>query len=236
MSRRISVAERALDDAGLARFVEVLVEADALRFGDLITKSGRPTPYFVNFGQVRTGAHIAALGECYADGVERLFGDEVDLLFGPAYKGIPLAVATAAALHRRGLDVGFAFDRKEAKDHGEGGRIVGMQPRDGDRVVILEDVTTAGTSVRASVPLLAEAADVRLVGILVGVDRREHAEDPMVAALDGLGLEFSTRTAALATIEDVVGLLHGRTIDDADLARVREHLERYGVRPEGSSP
>jgi orotate phosphoribosyltransferase len=224
------VAERALDDAGIARLVDVLVDAEALRFGDLITKSGRPTPYFVNFGQVRTGAQIAALAECYADGVERIFGDGVDLLFGPAYKGIPLAVATSAALHSRGIDVGFAFDRKEAKDHGEGGRIVGMQPRDGDRVVILEDVTTAGTSIRESVPLLRSSADVDVIGILVGVDRREHADDPTVAALDGLGVEFSMRVAALATIEDVADRLHGRTIDDEDLARIRAHLERYGPR------
>jgi orotate phosphoribosyltransferase len=225
------VAERALDDEGIARLVDVLVDAEALRFGDLITKSGRPTPYFVNFGQVRSGAQIAALAECYADGIEHLFGREVDLLFGPAYKGIPLAVATAAALHRRGIDVGFAFDRKEAKDHGEGGRIVGTQPEDGDRVVILEDVTTAGTSIRESVPLLTSAADIVLTGILVGVDRREHADDVTVSALDGLGSEFRTRVAALATIEDVAERLHGRTIDDADLLRIRSHLERYGPRP-----
>lgn len=224
------MAERALDASGIGRLVDVLVDAEALRFGDLITKSGRPTPYFVNFGQVRTGAQIAALAECYADGVEHIFGDAVDVLFGPAYKGIPLAVATSAALHRRGIDVGFAFDRKEAKDHGEGGRIVGMQPRDGDRVVILEDVTTAGTSVRESVPLLRGAADVDVVGILVGVDRSEHADDPTITALDGLGVEFSMRVAALATIEDVAERLHGRTIDDAGLARIREHLERYGPR------
>ena len=224
------MAERALDDAGVRRLVDVLVDAEAVRFGDLVTKSGRPTPYFVNFGQVRTGAQIASLAECYADGVERIFGAEIDVLFGPAYKGIPLAVATSAALHRRGIDVGFAFDRKEMKDHGEGGRIVGMQPRDGDRVVILEDVTTAGTSIRESVPLLRDAADVDLLGILVGVDRREHADDPTLAALDGLGVEFSVRVAALATIDEVAELLHGRTIDDADLARIRAHLARYGPR------
>jgi len=224
------VAERALDAEGIGRLVDVLVDAEALRFGDLITKSGRPTPYFVNFGQVRTGRQIAALAECYADGIERMFGDAVDVLFGPAYKGIPLAVATAAALHRRGIEVGFAFDRKEVKDHGEGGRIVGMQPKNGDRVVILEDVTTAGTSVRESVPLLTGTADIVLTGILVGVDRREHSDDPTIAALDGLGIEFSTRVAALATIEDIAGRLHGRSIDDTDLARIRTHLEQYGPR------
>jgi len=229
MSRRTSVAERALDAAGIARLVDVLVDAEALRFGDLITKSGRPTPYFVNFGQVRTGAQLAALAECYADGIDHLFGGEVDLLFGPAYKGIPLAVATSLALHRRGIEVGFAFDRKEAKDHGEGGTIVGSQPSDGDRIVILEDVTTAGTSLRASLPLLRGAADVDVVGVLVGVDRLERADEPHETALDGIGRLLGVRVAALATIEDVAGMLHGRTIDDADLARIRTHLERYGA-------
>ena len=225
------MAERALDEAGVARLVDVLMDAEALRFGDLVTKSGRPTPYFVNFGQVRTGPQLAALAECYADGVERLFGDGLDLLFGPAYKGIPLAVATALALHRRGIDVGFSFDRKEVKDHGEGGRIVGRQPADGDRVVILEDVTTAGTSLRESLPLLRGAAAVEVVGVLVGVDRLEHADDDSETALDGIGRELGVRVAALATIEDVAERLHGSAIDDADLARIRSHLERYGVRP-----
>jgi orotate phosphoribosyltransferase len=227
---RTSVADRALDAAGLARFIDVLVDAGSLTFGDLITKSGRPTPYFLDMGRIRTGAQVAALAECYADGIERVFGDEVDVLFGPAYKGIPLAVATATALHRRGIEVGFAFDRKEVKDHGEGGRIVGMRPRDGDRVVILEDVTTAGTSVRETVPLLREAARIVLAGILVGVDRREHAGDPTTAALDGLGQEFSTRVAALATIEDVVERLSGGVLGSEDAARIRRHLETYGAR------
>ena len=225
------MAERALDEAGIEQLVDVLVDAEALRFGDLITKSGRPTPYFVNFGQVRTGAQLAALAECYADGVERVFGSGVDLLFGPAYKGIPLAVATSLALQRRGVDVGFAFDRKEAKDHGEGGTIVGMQPRDGDRIVILEDVTTAGTSLRESVPLLRGAADVEVVGVLVGIDRLEHADEPTETALDGIGRTLGVRVAALATIEDVASRLHGRSLGDEDLARIRSHLERYGARP-----
>jgi len=223
------VAERALAQDGIIRLVDVLTDAEALRFGDLVTKSGRPTPYFVNFGQVRTGAHLARLAECYADGVELLTGGEVDLLFGPAYKGIPLAVATALALQRRGLDVGFSFDRKEAKDHGEGGTIVGMQPTDGARIMILEDVTTAGTSLRASIPLLRAAADVEIVGVLVGVDRLEHADDPAESALDGIGRSLDVRVAALVTIEDVVEHLQGRTLGGDDVARIRAHLDRFGV-------
>jgi len=224
------VAERALDAAGLARFVDILVDAGCLTFGDLVTKSGRPTPYFLDMGRVRTGAQIAALAECYADGVERVLGDGVDLLFGPAYKGIPLAVATAAALHRRGVDVGFAFDRKEVKDHGEGGRLVGMRPEDGSRVVILEDVTTAGTSVRETVPLLRATADIRLAAIVVGVDRREHGDDPTVSALDGLGIEFGTRVAALATVEDVVALVPEELLGTDGRQRIAHHLATYGPR------
>jgi len=223
------MAERALHDTGIDAFVTLLDEAGVLTFGQLTTKSGRATPYFVDMGRIRTGAHIHALAERYADGIERTFVDDVDLLFGPAYKGIPLAVATASALHRRGIDVGFAFDRKEAKDHGEGGSIVGMRPVDGTRVVILEDVTTAGTSIRETMPKLRACADVTLSGILVGVDRREYADDPSIAALDGLAREFSTRVAALATIDDVVGRLTDRLTQD-DLARIRDYRALYGVK------
>jgi orotate phosphoribosyltransferase len=222
------MAERALEEAGIDALVALLDEAGVLTFGQLTTKSGRSTPYFIDMGRIRTGAHIHALAERYADGIERIFADEVDLLFGPAYKGIPLAVATASALHRRGIEVGFAFDRKEAKDHGEGGSIVGMRPVDGTRVVILEDVTTAGTSVRETMPKLRACADVVLRGILVGVDRREYADDPTIAALDGLAREFSTRVAALATIDDVVGRLTHRLTDD-DLTRIDEYRALYGV-------
>jgi orotate phosphoribosyltransferase len=223
------MAEAALHGAGIDALVELLDDAEVLTFGDLITKSGRATPYFIDMGRIRTGAHIHRLAECYADGIERTFVDDVDLLFGPAYKGIPLAVATAAALHRRGIDVGFAFDRKEVKDHGEGGSLVGMRPVDGSRVVILEDVTTAGTSVRETLPKLRGIADITLTGILVGVDRREYADEPGIAALDGLGREFSTRVAALATIDDVVARLPHR-LDDEDRARIADYRQRYGVR------
>ena len=223
------MAERALHDAGIDKLVALLDAAQVLTFGDLTTKSGRSTPYFIDMGRIRTGAHIHALAERYADGIERTFADDVDLLFGPAYKGIPLAVATAAALHRRGIDVGFAFDRKEAKEHGEGGSIVGMRPVHGTRVVILEDVTTAGTSVRETMPKLRALADVTLTGILVGVARREFADEPGIAALDGLGREFSTRVAALATIDDVVSRLANR-LTESDRSRIEAYRERYGVR------
>jgi orotate phosphoribosyltransferase len=222
------MAEQALEAAAIDRLVALLTDADVLTFGELVTKSGRPTPYFIDMGRVRTGRHIAALAECYADGVADLFGGGIDLLFGPAYKGIPLVVATAAALHRRGIEVGFAFDRKEAKDHGEGGRLIGMRPEDGMRVLILEDVTTAGTSVRETVPLLRAAARIELVGLLVGIDRRERAEDPQVTALDGLGTEFAMRVASLASIDDIVERL-ADTLSAADRQRIADYRRTYGV-------
>jgi orotate phosphoribosyltransferase len=233
-------------------FVEFMVRCDVLTFGDFVARSGRRTPYFVNAGRYRTGGQVGELGRFYAAAIAEAFGSEVDVLFGPAYKGIPLAVTTAIALAaEHDHDIGFCFDRKEAKDHGEGGRLVGHPLRDGDRVVIVEDVTTAGTSVRATVPLLRAAADVEVVGLVVGVDRRERGAPPAdapvdgssaapgdtaeVSALDALGREFGFRTLALATIDDIVTHLAGREIDgrvvlsDADLARIAAYREEHGV-------
>ena len=228
------MAEAALDAAGIARLAAVLARAGALTFGDLRTRSGRPTPYFVDLGRVSSGRDLADLARCYADGIERVFlppaGPGLDLLFGPAYKGIPLAVATAVELAGRGHDLGVAFDRKEAKDHGEGGLLVGRRPRDGDRVLIVEDVTTAGTSVRASVPLLRSLADVRVVGVLVAVDRRERLDldDPdSPAALDALGAEFGLVPAALSGIAELADRLE---LDAADRDRIAAHLADVGPR------
>ncbi len=228
------MAEAALGPGGIDRLARVLERSGALTFGELRTKSGRPTPYFVDVGRVASGTDLADLARCYADGIEHLFlpphGDGLDLLFGPAYKGIPIAVATAVELAGRGHDLGVAFDRKEAKDHGEGGTLVGRRPRDGDRVLIVEDVTTAGTSVRSAVPLLRGAADVDVVGVLVAVDRRERLdlEDPASpAALDALGPEFGLRPAALAGIADIAARLD---LDPEDRRRIAAHLADVGPR------
>lgn len=217
------------------RFVRFMVECDVLRFGDFVAKSGRRMPYFIDAGRYRSGGQLAALGAFYAAAIEDSFGDEVDVLFGPAYKGIPLAVATGIALDRdHDRDVGVAFDRKEAKDHGEGGRLIGHQPRDGDRIVIVEDVTTAGTSVRESVPLLRAQADVEVIGLVVGVDRRERGTGA-TSALDELAAEFDLRTVALATIDDIVRLLTGVVVDGtpvlspADLERIAAYRQEHGA-------
>jgi orotate phosphoribosyltransferase len=218
-------------------YVEFLVRAGVLSFGDFVTKSGRPSPYFANFGNVATGAQIAALGRFYAARIAATFGRDVDVVFGPAYKGIPLAVTTATALAaHHAHDVGFAFDRKEVKDHGEGGAMIGHRLGDGDRVVIVEDVTTAGTSIRETVPKLRAAGEVEVVGLVIGLDRQERAPDSDRSALDQLAEEFGLRTAALATIEGVVDVLTDHQVDgrrvltDADRDRIAAHLATYGAR------
>lgn len=220
-----------------ARLIDLLVAADVLRFGDFTTKSGRRTPFFIDMGRLRTGAQLSTLGALYAEAIDASFGADVDLLFGPAYKGIPIASATAVALARDfGRDVPFAFDRKEVKDHGEGGQLVGQPPRDGDRVLIVEDVTTAGTSVRESIPKLrAVAPGCEVVGLVVSVDRQERGATDR-GALPELADEFGLRTVSLATLDDVVTHLHGREVDgrvilDDEVAqRIADYRAEYGAR------
>ena len=153
-------------------FIEFLVHCGVLTFGDFTTKSGRQTPYFVNTGMVRTGSQMECFASFYAQTIAERIGGDFDLLFGPAYKGIPLVTAVSGCLAREhGIDRGFCFDRKEAKDHGEGGTLVGSIPVDGNRVLLVEDVTTAGTSIRETVPKLQAIADIELAGLVISVDR-----------------------------------------------------------------
>lgn len=194
-------------------FIEFMVRAGVVTFGDFTAKSGRKTPYFVNTGNYSTGEHLATLGRFYAEAIQNAFPDKADVLFGPAYKGIPLVTAAAMTLSSMyGRNVAFCFNRKEAKDHGEGGTLIGHRLRDNDRVVIVEDVTTAGTSVRESIPLLETTAGVRVIGLIVSVDRMERGQTS-AGALTELRNEFNLRTSAIVTIEEIVGHLHNRPID-----------------------
>jgi len=206
-------------------FIDFMIESEVLTFGDFVTKSGRPTPYFVQTGKYRTGAQIRRLGEFYADAIEANFG-EFDVLFGPAYKGIPLAVETASALSARGRDVGFMFNRKEVKDHGEGGVLVGHVPADSDRVLIIEDVTTAGTSIRETVPLLRASADVAIAGLIVSVDRMERGAGDR-AALAEVGNEFDMRTHAIVTVQEII---EHADLTDETVAKMSAYLAEYGPR------
>lgn len=213
-------------------FVEFLVDSGVLTFGDFTTKSGRSTPYFLDFGKLGTARGVDTIGRAYAEVVATTFGD-VDVLFGPAYKGIPLVVATAVALQRdRGIDIGWCFDRKEIKDHGEGGALVGQVPTDGDRVVIIEDVTTAGTSIRDTVPVLCAAADVELAGLVISVDRGETGTRDDMTALEELAEEFDMPTVAITHIDEIIEVLAqpGRNVlDDRDRARLAAHRRHWGV-------
>ncbi len=214
-----------MSDSYKREFVEFMIEADVLRFGSFVTRSGRETPYFINTGLYRTGSQIRRLGGFYADAVLDRLGTGFDVLFGPAYKGIPLAVTTAAALADRGHDVAYCFNRKEAKDHGEGGTMVGHRLADGDRVVIVEDITTAGTAVREVVPLLRAEADIELAGLVVSVNRCERGIDGR-PALDALADEFAMPAFAIVDVHDIMALAE---LDGDQLGAMRRYLEHYGA-------
>lgn len=202
-----------------------MIDSEVLRFGSFVTRSGRPTPYFVNTGLYRTGGQISRLGRFYADAIEARLGTDFDVLFGPAYKGIPLVVSTAVALAERGHDVGYCFNRKEAKDHGEGGIMVGHELADGDRVVIVEDITTAGTAVREAVPLLRARADIALAGLVVSVDRGERGVDDR-SALQALAHEFDMPTFAIVTVHDIMA---EAGLSDDQLTAMRDYLDVFGA-------
>ena len=217
-------------------FIEFMVRAGVLTFGDFTTKSGRKTPYFINTGNYRTGAQAAALGDYYAACIHENLAAAggADVLFGPAYKGIPLAVSAAASLYRSyGEDYPYCFNRKEAKDHGEGGTMVGAKVRDGDRIAIVEDVVTAGTAVRESIALFREIADVKITALFVSVDRMEKGTGTR-SALDELRQDYGIAVYPIVTVRQVIDYLYDRPIDgkvyiDAGMkARMEAYLETYG--------
>lgn len=213
-------------------FIEFMVRSNVLTFGDFTTKSGRKTPFFINTGRYRTGEQMNRLAGFYADAIQAS-GLEFDFLFGPAYKGIPLAVAVSMELSRRGTDVPFCFNRKEAKDHGEGGTLVGHKPVAGERVLIVEDVTTAGTSIRETVPVLKSAADVKVAGLVVSVNRMERGQGTL-NALTELRDEFSMQTFAIVDIAEIANFLRGREVDgtvvvtDELFEKIQAYRAQYG--------
>lgn len=217
-------------------FITFMVRSGVLTFGDFTTKSGRKTPYFINTGNYKTGAQASKLGDYYAACIQENLPEGVDCLFGPAYKGIPLAVAAASSLYRNyGRDLPYCFNRKEAKDHGEGGSMVGYKPQAGDRVVIVEDVVTAGTAVRETIALFKSVAAVDLTALIVSVDRMERGTGDKTT-LDELREEHGIRVFPIVTVREVISFLHnnpidGRVlIDDAMKARMEAYLAEYGAR------
>ena len=217
-------------------FITFMVRAGVLTFGDFVTKSGRKTPYFINTGNYKTGAQAAQLGDYYAACIQEHLPDGVDCLFGPAYKGIPLAVAAASSLYRNyGRDLPYCFNRKEAKDHGEGGSMVGYKPQDGDRVVIVEDVVTAGTAVRESLALFQSLGDLKVTALIVSVDRMERGTRAC-STLDELREDYGIAVYPIVTVREIIAFLHNREldgrvyIDDEMKGRMEAYLEQYGAR------
>lgn len=217
-----------------SQFIEFMLQCKALSFGSFITKSGRKTPYFIDTGRYRSGSQIKRLSEFYASAIIDQVGNDFDVLFGPAYKGIPLSVAVAMTLFERtARDVGFCFNRKEIKDHGEGGTLVGHPLYTGERVLIIEDVITAGTSIRETVPLLRAAADVKIAGLVISVDRMERGTSGK-NALNEVSERYNMPSFAIVTIDEIIEYLLGREfdgqviLDEQKYAEVRQYRLEYG--------
>lgn len=219
-------------------FIDFMVESDVLKFGDFTLKSGRKSPFFMNAGAYVTGTQLMRLGEYYAKAIHETYGDDFDVLFGPAYKGIPISVVTAVAYEKLyGKEVRYCSDRKEEKDHGaDKGGFLGSKLKDGDRVIMIEDVTTSGKSMEETVPKVRGAADVTIVGLMVSLNRMEVGLGGKMSALDEIKERYGFPTSAIVTMEDVVEHLYNKecegkvVIDDTLKAAIDAYYEQYGVR------
>lgn len=216
-------------------FIEFMVDCQVLKFGDFVTKSGRKTPFFVNTGFYRTGAQLRRLGQYYARAIHDKFGLDFDVLFGPAYKGIPLSVAATMAISELyGADIRYCSNRKELKDHGDKGILLGSPINDGDKVVIIEDVTTAGTSIQETLPIIKAQGDVHPLGLVVSVDRMERGQGSK-SALAEISEKYGLQTTAIVTMAEVVEHLYNKEyrgkviIDDQLKKAIDAYYEQYGA-------
>ena len=210
-------------------FIQFLQKAGVLKFGDFTAKSGRKIPYFINAGMIKTGDEIAKLGEFYAKAYFEKVGNKPTVLYGPAYKGISIAVSAAVALSRNGLDVPFFFNRKEAKDHGEGGVFVGYVPQAGEEVVIVEDVITAGTAIRESMAILSNLEDVKVAATFVMVDRKEKGKTEM-SAMAEVEQEFGFPVYSVVDVYDIIEFLEEDPANTENVARIRNYLAVNGAK------
>ena len=220
-----------------SEFIEFMVESDVLKFGDFTLKSGRKSPFFMNAGAYVTGSQLKKLGEYYAKAIHASYGDDFDVLFGPAYKGIPLAVATVMALGTLyGADIRYCANRKEVKDHGDKGILLGSKLHDGDRVVIIEDVTTSGASMAETVPILRAQADVDILGLMVSLDRQEKGIDTEKSALEDIKDRYGFPAHAIVTMAEAREYLSKNSIDGELLidekmnAALDAYYAEYGAR------
>ncbi len=217
-------------------FIEFMVESQVLKFGEFTLKSGRKSPFFMNAGAYVTGAQLRRLGEYYARAIHDNYGLDFDVLFGPAYKGIPLSVATAMAISELyGKEIRYCSNRKEVKDHGDTGILLGSKLKDGDRVVIIEDVTTSGKSIEETFPIIKAQADVEVKGLIVSLNRMERGKGEK-SALEEVKDLYGFPTAAIVSMKDVVEHLYNRecqgkvVIDDQIKAAIDAYYEQYGAR------
>lgn len=216
-------------------FIEFMVDSQVLKFGEFTLKSGRKSPFFMNAGAYVTGTQLSRLGEYYAKAIHDNFGDDFDVLFGPAYKGIPLSVATTIAYSRLyGKDIRYCSNRKEIKDHGDVGILLGSNIKDGDRVVIIEDVTTSGKSIEETFPIIKAQGNVEIKGLMVSLNRMEKGLGGEKSALEEIREKYGFETNAIVTMEEVVEHLYNRTcqgrvvIDDTIKAAIDDYYKQYG--------
>ena len=218
-------------------FIEFMVESEVLKFGDFTLKSGRKSPFFMNAGAYVTGSQLSRLGEYYAKAIHDHYGTDFDVLFGPAYKGIPLSVATTIAFSRLyGKEIRYCSNRKEVKDHGDTGILLGSKIKDGDRVVIIEDVTTSGKSIQETFPIIQAQGDVTILGLMVSLNRMEKGLETDKCALDEIQEKYGFPANAIVSMADVVECLYNRPcqgrliIDDKMKEAIDKYYEQYGVK------
>ena len=216
-------------------FIEFMVDSQVLKFGEYTLKSGRKSPFFMNAGAYVTGTQLKRLGEYYAKAIHEHYGDDFDVLFGPAYKGIPLSVATTIAYSELyGKDIRYCSNRKEVKDHGDKGILLGSPIEDGDKVVIIEDVTTAGTSIQETLPIIKAQGNVSPIGLVVSVDRMERGQGTK-SALKEIEEKYGLKTTAIVTMAEVVEHLYNKEykgkviIDDTLKAAIDAYYSQYGA-------
>ena len=210
-------------------FIQFLQSAGVLKFGDFTAKSGRKIPYFINAGEIKTGDQIARLGEFYATAYLEKVGNKRCVLYGPAYKGISIAVASSIGLSRQGLDVPFFFNRKEAKDHGEGGVFVGYVPKEGEEIVIVEDVITAGTAIRESMAILGGIQGAKVAATFVMVDRKEKGQGEK-SAMAEIGEEFGFPVYSVVDVYDIIEYLEEDAANAENVARIKNYLTINGAK------
>jgi orotate phosphoribosyltransferase len=210
-------------------FIKFLEDAGVLKFGDFTAKSGRKIPYFINAGDIKTGEQISKLGEFYAKAYAEKLGNRKAVLYGPAYKGISIAVSSAVALAKNGLDLPFFFNRKEAKDHGEGGVFVGYVPKEGEDVVIVEDVITAGTAIRESMEILSSLKGSRVIATFVMVDRKEKGKTEK-SAMAEVGEEFGFPVYSVVDVYDIIEYLEEDDKNRENVERIKKYLEVNGAK------